>query len=625
MTRGRRTKLEPWIEQVILSYGTEPEEEKKNTLMKAHVVGVGRMSESQARQTEGLTTLLFLSDGVVHIPAILTQDAWETLQEQEDRECFSSLINCTVCVFSYTLKFNMDSEQTKSQFYLSVGELTTTSAGAAKDNTPCCTSLNSVRQRICTTWRSLLAQDSVHTQNTQSGTELYTLCTTLVICILIVCHTCVYDCVSCLPEFSLSELLGEWQHDWRQSLLKDVMELLRTPTNLPSPQASTSNALTHTGTRWAIERFRYKREDTFNVPVSHLHIPDNLSQKLHTPSDNSETQSGLVPPSEDRPTDPPETDQPILAADSRQTDKPVPLERRHPAHEQTLSRDLCLLTEESMDGEVVSGMTGGAVASPWDMFAPAAELLRTSSASDESITSEPLPLQKSQSLLDSTPQPVTLATFPLATSTQVPSLTPGATQRSGERSLPPYQKPGPSHSLLPSSGSSSTVSLSTKNQHSGMKLHHGSSTTAHQLTITEQQDQVEEEEDVVKRWCSKAKRKSSVQTPEDNDITLEEEDMQKKRSPPSWMFETQNIPRIGEGSSCNQNAVAAIAPQRPSNVHSDGTLFSYSYQLCGRISKDLSHLKIPDGMLHWAVRYLVPSMQTEVVKDTQLRPQTHPS
>ncbi|XP_041715638.2 adrenocortical dysplasia protein homolog isoform X2 [Coregonus clupeaformis] len=474
MPRCRRTKLEPWIEQIILSYGTEPKEEKKNTLMKAHVVGVGRMSESQARQTEGLTTLLYLSDGVVHIPAILTQDAWETLQEQEDRECFSSLINCTMCVYSYTLQFNMAPEQTKSQFYLSVGELTTTSAGAAKDSTPCCTSLNSVRQHICTTWRSLLAQDSVHTQNTQS-------------------------------EFSLSELLGEWQHDWRQSLLEDVMELLRTPTNPPSPQPSTSNGLTHTGTRWAIERVRYKREDTFNVPVSHLHIPDNLSQKLHTPSDNSETQSGLVPPSEDRPTDPPETDQPIVAADSSQTDRPVPLERRHPAHEPTHS-------QESMDGEVVSGVTGGAVASPWDMFAPAAELLRTSSASDESITSEPLPLQKSQSLLDLTPQPVTPAPFPLATSTQVPSLTPGATQRSGERSLPPYQKPGPSHSLLPSSGSSSTVSLSTKHQHSGMKLHHSGSTTTHQLPIMEQQDQVEEEEDVVKS-CRKAKRKSSVRTP----------------------------------------------------------------------------------------------------------------
>ncbi|KAM9545118.1 uncharacterized protein ACWYII_036182 isoform 1-T1 [Salvelinus alpinus] len=352
------------------------------------------MSESQARSTEGLTTLLFLSDGVVHIPAILTQDAWETLQE--------------------------------SQFYLSVGELTTTSDGAAKDNSPCCTSLNSVRQKICTTWRSLLAQDSVHTQNTQS-------------------------------EFSLSELLGEWQHDWRQSLLKDVMELLRTPTNPPSSQPSTSTSNTLTGTRWAIERFRYKRRVW-----------------------------------------------------------------------------------------MVSGVTGGAVASPWDMFAPAAELLRTSSASDESITSEPFSLQKSQSLLDPTPQPVTLATFPLATNTQVPTLTHGATQRSGERSLPPYQKPGPSHSLLPSSGGSSTVSPSTKHQHSGMKLHHSGSTTTHQLPVTEQQDQVEEEEDVVKR-CRKDKKKSSVQTPEDNDIPWEEENMQKNCGLPPWMF-----PGLGREAAANR-------------------------------------------------------------------------
>lgn len=43
---------------------------------------------------------------------------------------------------------------------------------------------------------------------------------------------------------------------------------------------------------------------------------------------------------------------------------------------------LSLSLEESMDGEVVSGVTGGAVAFPWDMFAPATELLRTSSASD---------------------------------------------------------------------------------------------------------------------------------------------------------------------------------------------------------------------------------------------------
>lgn len=82
--------------------------------------------------------------------------------------------------------------------------------------------------------------------------------------------------------------------------------------------------------------------------LSHLKIIYTCSVFLSWPlfylEDNSETQSGLVPPSEDRPTDPPETDQPIVVADSRQTDRPVPLERRHPTHEPTLSRELCLLT-----------------------------------------------------------------------------------------------------------------------------------------------------------------------------------------------------------------------------------------------------------------------------------------
>lgn len=76
---------------------------------------------------------------------------------------------------------------------------------------------------------------------------------------------------------------------------------------------------------------------------------------------------------------------------------------------------------------------------------------------------------------------------------------------------------------------------------------------------------MEEEEDVVKS-CRKVKKKSSVQTPEDNGITWDEEDMQKYRSLPSWMFETQEVSRIGEGSSCIQKAVAAIAPRRPSNI-----------------------------------------------------------
>ncbi|KAL1007291.1 hypothetical protein UPYG_G00084600 [Umbra pygmaea] len=548
-----RTTLEPWIEQLILSYTAEPKEEKKTFRIKAHVVGVSQMSESQTWQTEGLRMLLFLSDGVVHIPAILTQDAWETLQEQEDRECFSSLTNCTVYVYSSTLRFNMASEQTKSQFYLTIGELITSSAGAAKDNTPCCTSLKSVREKICTTWRSLLEQRSLHSQGTQS-------------------------------EFNLSDLLGEWQHDWQQSLLEDVMKLLMTPTT-HSSQPSTSTAPMHiyTGTKWDVERVRYKGGDTFNVPVSHLHIPDELSQKQHPPSDDSETQSGLVPSSEDRLQHQTQTEThgPISLAASKQTDSQVPLERRPLAYEPTLH-------QESLGGDLCLGGAGRPVSSAWDMFAPAVQLLRTSSASDDSLTSEPVSLQESQSLLEPTPPPALPVQVPLATSTQVTSQVSGVTQWSDEHSLPPYQKPCLSPSLRPSTGSSSsTGSVSAKQQRPGMELHQSRSATTHDLPATELQGHIEVKEDLLET-CS-----------------------------PSWLHTTT---RTGEGTGLRQTAVAAVSTQRPSNVHSDGTSFSYSYKLCGHVSKDLSHFKIPGGMLHWAVQYLIHPGKMDFVKDRQRTP-----
>ncbi|KAJ7986160.1 hypothetical protein DPEC_G00347900 [Dallia pectoralis] len=572
MSRGRN-KCVPWIENIISSYNTESNEEKKIFQMKGHVVGVKQLSESQDWQTEGLSMLLFLSDGVVHIPAILTQKAWKTLQEQEDRECFSSLNNCTVYVYSYRLMFNMASEQTKSQFYLKVEELITTSAGAAKDNTPCCTSLNLVREKICTTWRSLLAQNTGQSQGTQS-------------------------------EFDLSDLLGEWQQDWRQSLLEEVSKLLRTPLNPSFPMPSTSTAPMHTftGTRWAVDRVLYKGEETFNVPVSHLHIPDELSQKLQTSSGDSKTQSGLVSSSEERLSHPShtETDGPVVAVDDRQTDVLMPLERSFPSQDpplsQSLGRDM-----------LVTGGTGRAVTSPWDMFAPAADLLRTSSASDESVTSDPPPPPESQSLLDPTPPPVTHTQYPLATSTQVSVVT----QRSNEQSLPPFQKPGVSLSLPSSHSSSSIVSLYTK---PGMEEHHSGLTATPHLPATDKRHhmEVESEKDVTERRSKKAKRKSSGWTPED-DITWQEEEMLKSHTLPSWVLKT---PMVVEGSCRKKMEVAAVAPKKPSNVHADGTPFSYSYQRCGRISKDLSHFKISDGMLHWAVQYLVQPMQTDVVKDT---------
>uniref|UniRef100_A0A3Q2D4Y2 Adrenocortical dysplasia protein homolog n=1 Tax=Cyprinodon variegatus TaxID=28743 RepID=A0A3Q2D4Y2_CYPVA len=231
-------KLTPWIENLIMSYGSR--EDPPSGHLKAHVIGVGQMSESQAPATDGPTGLLFLSDGSLQMPAVLTASAWETLQEQEDRESFSSLPNSTVILKNFMLQFHMDPEQTRCWFFLSVGEMATFAAGPVKDSPPCCTSLASVRMKICRTWRSLLGQED--SQSSQGGMDL-------------------------------SELLGAWQHDCLQTLLEDVRKKLLA---LRSPQPSTSapSLSLSCSTRWDLDRVRYRGQPSFSIPERFLLIPE---------------------------------------------------------------------------------------------------------------------------------------------------------------------------------------------------------------------------------------------------------------------------------------------------------------------------------------------------------------
>lgn len=376
-----RAKLEPWIERIIISHGTD--NETSTGRLKAHVVGVGQMSDSQEQGVDGPTGFLFLSDGVVQIRAMLTQSAWETLKDQEDRECFASLVNTTVCVNSYRLHFHMAAEQTRCVFFLSVGELATTAAGTVKDNTPSCTTLSSVKLKICQTWRSQLGQEgSVHSQTTQQY------------------------------GFDLTELLVEWQHDCMEGLLQEARERLRMPRRRcpVSPQPSTSSChplpplTTHTG--WDEDRVRYKGEEHFTVPVSHILVPDEEIPQPQTPYDEgSETPSGLLIPSEGRLIESPpvashRTD-PAHPVNSDflnvQIDEPMIPERSTPANEDAPPQ------ESVLNEAMVSGLKGeGWRDSPWNVFTPPTDLLNASS--DEGQTPEDLPNQQSPSLLDTSIQ-----------------------------------------------------------------------------------------------------------------------------------------------------------------------------------------------------------------------------
>ncbi|XP_035498448.2 adrenocortical dysplasia protein homolog [Scophthalmus maximus] len=562
MPRAARNQLCPWIEALILSYGSR-EEEGGCGRLKAHVIGVGQMTQSQAQGSEGLTGLLFLSDGALQIPAVLTASAWERLQEHEDRECFTSLLNTTVCVQDCRLRFHMAPQKIRCRFFLSVGELATTAAGPVKENTPCSTTLPSVRRKICETWRAQRGrqeeEEAPDSQKSQCG-------------------------------FDLSELLGEWQHDCVQAVLDDVRERLVAASRLRpvSPRPSTSadaSSPPHpdsptTATGWDVDRVRYKGAERFSVPVKCLLIPEEDAQRK--PASAAAAQASVddaewrlsTPAVAERGPDPCET-------------SPPPAEHRTP-HEDTTTpvivNDIVLLTN------------------PWDMFRPPS----SSSSSDTSPQTSPTnTLRRKPTAATSTPHDVAALT-----STQLPERSPGETQQSsGEHSfIPPYQKPPLSSCVPGTAASSSAPSSSVIPPEPFSRPSDPSANATDELARNPSSVHRDGEiwskdtKETVEVKHRKAKRKRSEPTPD-----VEEE--QVSGNPPSWLFDDTQAAASGAEEVTgghNQGQSAASVLRKTPTVHSGGRPFTYSYKVSGQNLQDLGRFQVAESLLRWAVKYLVP-------------------
>lgn len=324
-----RRKLCPWIEELVLGYGTE-RGSRSSERLRARVTRVEQMSQSQAQNSDCPTGLLLLSDGFVLIPAVLTTAAWERLQEQEDRDSFDGLVNSTVVIMDYQLQFHMAQEQNRCRFFLSVGELAMTSAGPPGNNVPCCTALASVRMKICQTWKDLL-DEKLQDSQSQSGLDL-------------------------------SILLGEWHRDCIQGVLRDVEErLMKLPCRPASPQPSTSTVSPGPpkATGWDVDRVRFKTEKSFSVPVKCLLIPDVVQlqaaenapgqapQVSAAPEAGASRQDGVLL-------------QPPVQHSGREPDRPAAVEPGPDA-----SHKLLPPAEHTTGDHSV-----GPLSNPWDIFTP---------------------------------------------------------------------------------------------------------------------------------------------------------------------------------------------------------------------------------------------------------------
>ncbi|XP_074533833.1 adrenocortical dysplasia protein homolog [Halichoeres trimaculatus] len=583
MSRAGQNKLSPWIESLILNYGSPDGSSSTRRRLKAHVIGVGQMTQSQAEGCDGPSGLLFLSDGVIQIPAVLTSSAWELLQEKEERESFNSLLNATVFIRDYQLQFYMAPEQTKCRFFLTVGELATTVAGPVKDATPCCTTLTSVRQKICVAWRALLGQES---QDSQS------------------------QC-----EFNLTELLGEWEHDHLQAVLEEIRERLMTvKSHRVNPQPSTSTSIpprihqdTFISTGWDVDRVRFRGEKCFTVPISCLVIPEDHAQQLQTPEDvESSTPSGLLAASEDEARDLPQINEAAGSVDDAEwrIEDPALVKVGCFANENLQQR----VEDNELDVTMITRLNESVIkplSNPWDIF-PAPE--DTSLSTD--VSPEALEPQEQ---------------VPIFTSTQLPVQSSKESQQTSEKSskeeqsdLVPYQNPPNSRGLSITVSASASSSASPPDQ---LTTQPDISPATDRLSNEPQETQLEPEgqifeEDIqsVKRKAETAKRKRS--DPLVEVLTILEEEAHISGSPPSWLFDSKNSSDPEEGSSHQQARTKEAALRTTPTVHSDGKLFSYSYQVSGKNQQDLSQFTISDSLLTWAVKYLVTPKQTKNSQNT---------
>lgn len=599
MPRAARSQLSPWIENLILSYGEEDRSSSSSSSgrLKAHVIGVGQMTQSQAQGSESPTGLLFLSDGVLQLPAVLTASAWEHLQDQEERESFSSLLNTTVWIQDYRLQFHMAQEQTKCRFFLSVGELATTAAGPGKDNTPCCTSLPSVRLKICKTWRALLSQETQDSQASQCG-------------------------------FDLSELLGEWQLDCLQTVLEDIREMLVMACSRPvSPQPSTSTCtalLTDPGTSaptsWDIDRIKYKDVKCFSVPVKCLLIPEEDALQMQTAQDVvSGTPDELPAASEDRRDlsrvcKPSESSQPSVGDAEWRLGKPTAA---------VPGRDAPLSAEESMLHEDMITLIDDIrpLSNPWDIFPPPCD---TSSCSDVSSEATPTCSLQIPAAAESNPESVAVST-----STQLPVHGLKTSWQTSEHSyLPPFQKLPHSPGVASTGTASASNSVGTSEpftrppdlQPAPEELHTGSAQQK-LASLDQESPRLETDmEETTERKSRKAKRKRSEPTPEVLTALVdeEEEDTQISGSPPSWLFDSQAKEDAHPEQAVPTYQTIGTVSRRTPGIHSDGRPFSYSYQVSGQNLQDFSQFRVAASWQHWAVKYLLVPKQTEELRTASL-------
>ncbi|XP_039618974.1 adrenocortical dysplasia protein homolog isoform X2 [Polypterus senegalus] len=570
--------FQPWIVKLIEQYENSEELTKA---VKAKVLKFVNLAALQNETTEGQNVIVYLSDHETYIPAVISQEAIQALDEEEDHYVLSDLKNKVIVLRKYRVMFQAETEEKKCEFIIEILNFRIMSIYTDTPHVCDCKGLPEVKQKIHKLWLSFVGEDSISTAS-HAG-------------------------------MSLTQMLSYMKEDGFTNLVNLATECLdlSDPADRPSTSWDTRLLFPAPLTGWKAERRKNKGVKSFSIPISLLAIPEEQKKIL----DNiPEWMEDYVSPRED-------TGMEVLPA----VDMSVSAES-----DSTATSFSPLISEKT-----VGSCDTGASQLPWNQY-PGLDLTDHSSHGTVSHIDSPEDQSRQPSIVEHATSSSTSAKLHTQKeSSQNQQLAPivdsdnldrtpllfrmsslkhhnqavqtFVSRQISEGSLTNYQKPGPSRAET-----SSSFALSTSIPQP--------MAVSSEATLSDLQGDSRENVKVQRKFLS-AKRKCLTLDPASKKAVVSSEDNTLRKavcirdstrasaSPAKEKSKESGLEmRSDQNHVCttrNMTGASAINETFQTPItHSDGTPFMYVYQPSIGLQKRVASLKLSGALLNWAAHYI---------------------
>ncbi|XP_041077394.1 uncharacterized protein LOC121296186 [Polyodon spathula] len=247
MTFITSSDVRPWIVELLESYGKT---EGRLRPVQAQVTEFGDLADYTQEGKEVAAALVNISDHEFYIPAVVTWQAKQLLEDEEDHYDLGDLKNKDIVLREYRVAFQDAAEESKCEFFIVIENFRMLPIERQTANVCSCKTAPSVQRKISTLWLSRVRKDDMNSTS--------------------------------YSDAPLTQMMEYFQQRGIERLFNIAMECLNLAA--PSPEPSTSRAappipgLGLTG--WRAERREHRDRSPYSLSTAHLIIPPKQREIL---------------------------------------------------------------------------------------------------------------------------------------------------------------------------------------------------------------------------------------------------------------------------------------------------------------------------------------------------------